>query len=381
MATLKLSEEQVSWFRARRGYLAGPGAASARGAVRAILGAQSQQLPPSLIGVSQRTRARPSAEDLEAELFGDTPTLVRSWGQRDTLFIFDPEDWPVVVSARDQWQPGGRGGPMPTEATLGKGLKRIKKLGRPITRTDLLGIAPKSYVAELAERIRKSGMKMDAERFAASRIIWSLAHRGEICVGPKVGTEQSYVLSPWQMKPMDAFAAAVELSLRYLSTYGPATPQDLAYFFNGKVTNARKWLAAIEDDCVAVECGGRKELVALAEDTRELRKKPPAQISKWPVRMLPLWDSLLMGHADKSWTTPVEAERKLIWRKAAYVAAVVLSRGQIVATWKHSIKRKRLVVELVPLSGWRKTRHAAGVNREAAEVSAHLGLAGAEVIL
>ncbi len=270
---------------------------------------------------------------------------------------------------------------MPTEATLGQGLKKVKKLGRPVTRTDILGIAPKSYVAALAERIRKSGMKMDAERFAASRVIWSLAHRGEICVGPKVGTEQSYVLSPWQMKPMDAFAAAVELSLRYLSTYGPATPQDLAYFFNGKVTNARKWLAAIEDDCVAVECGGRKELVALAEDTRELRKKPPAQISKWPVRMLPLWDSLLMGHADKSWTTPVEAERKLIWRKAAYVAAVVLSRGQIVATWKHSIKRKRLVVELVPLSGWRKTRHAAGVNREAAEVSAHLGLAGAEVIL
>ncbi len=381
MATLKLSEDQVSWFRARRGFLAGPGAASAREAVRAIIGAQSQQLPPSLLGVSQRTCGRPSAEDLEAELYGDTPTLVRSWGQRDTLFILDPDDWPNVVSARGQWQPGGRGGPMPTGATLGQGLKKIKKLGRPVTRTDLLGIAPKSYVAAMAERIRKSGMNMAPERFAASRIIWSLAHRGEIRVGRKIGAEQSYALSPWQMEPVDSFAAAVELSRRYLSTYGPATPQDVAYFFNGKVTSARKWLAAIEDECVVVNCGGRKELVALAEDARELRKKPPAEASRWPVRMLPLWDSLLMGHADKSWTTPVEAERKLVWRKAAYVAAVVLSRGRIVATWKHSIKRKRLVVELVPLSGWRKTQHAAGVNREAAAVSAHLGLTGADVIL
>ncbi len=381
MAKLKLSEEQVSWFRARRGFIAGPGAASAREAVRAIIGAQSQQLPPSLIGVSQRTRLRPSAEDIEAELFGDARTLVRSWGQRDTLFIFDPDDWPVVVSARDQWQPGGRGGPMPTAATLGQGLKKIKKLGRPVTRADLLGIAPKSYVAAIAERIRRSGMELDPERFAASRIIWSLAHRGEICVGRKIGAEQSYALSPWQMKPMDAFAAAVGLSRRYLSTYGPATPQDVAYFFNGKVTNAKKWLAAIEDECVAVDCGGRKELVALAEDARELRKKPPVEGSKWPVRMLPLWDSLLMGHADKSWTTPVEAERKLVWRKAAYVAAVVLSRGRIVATWKHSVKRKRLVVELAPLSGWRKTKHMAGVKREAAGISDHLGLTGADLIL
>ena len=90
--TLKLTEEQVLWFRARRGHLAGPGAVSAREAVRAILGAQSQQQQPSLIGVSQRTRGRPTSAELEEELFGKSPTLVRTWGQRDTLFLFDPQD-------------------------------------------------------------------------------------------------------------------------------------------------------------------------------------------------------------------------------------------------------------------------------------------------
>ena len=30
-----------------------------------------------------------------------------------------------------------------------------------------------------------------------------------------------------------------------------------------------------------------------------------------------------MGHKDKSWTVPDESERKLVWRRAGYVVAVI----------------------------------------------------------
>jgi hypothetical protein len=90
---------------------------------------------------------------------------------------------------------------------------------------------------------------------------------------------------------------------------------------------------------------------------------------------------MLMAHVDKTWTVPDEAERKLVWRKAAMVSAVVIARGRIVATWTQKARRNALAVEVQPLSGWRKTKHAAAVRDDAAELAAHQGLSGAEVAI
>ena len=75
---IEVSEEQVLWFRARRGHLAGPGAPDAATAARAIIGAQSQQLPPSLLALSLRTKGRPTARTIRMELL-ESRTLVRTW--------------------------------------------------------------------------------------------------------------------------------------------------------------------------------------------------------------------------------------------------------------------------------------------------------------
>ena len=100
-STIELTEDQVLYFRARRGHLAGPGAPSAVAAARAILGAQAQQLPPALLALSLRTKGRPPARTLEKQLMKSPRTLVRTWGQRDTLHLYDADvDWAMVVAAR-----------------------------------------------------------------------------------------------------------------------------------------------------------------------------------------------------------------------------------------------------------------------------------------
>ena len=145
------------------------------------------------------------------------------------------------------------------------------------------------------------------------------------------------------------------------------------------MTTARVWLAELETELTPVSCGDRKGLVALTRDRRRLKERPPSASTRWPLRLLPLWESMLMGHADKSWTVPDEAERKIVWRKGAFVAAVAIARGRVVATWSYAPRRGRLVVELKPLSRWRRTKHAAQTRREADAVAAHLGLDGADV--
>ncbi len=379
-----VTEEQVLYFRARRGHLAGPGAPTAVAAARAIIGAQSQQLPPALLALSLRCRGRPTATKLKAQLLV-ARRLVRTWGQRETLHLYDSAtDWPQIVAARGQLEPGGRRGPMPSEATLDKALAVMKSAAGPVTRSDLISVAPRSYVSAVQDTARAAGL--EARRLAAARLIWRLALRGDACLAEKVGQEQTYaprsVWLPklkWPRKPQSPLQAATDLARRYLAVYGAATAADVAHFFGARVTTARRWLAQLNGELSPVSCGDRKGLVALTGDIADLTTKPPAATTRWPLRLLPLWDSMLMGHADKSWTVPDETDRKAVWRKGAYVAAVALARGRVVATWSHSQRRGRLVVEVRPLSRWSPAKHAVGVRQEADAVAAHLELDGADV--
>ncbi len=380
---LELTEEQVLFFRARRGHLAG-GAADVAAAARAMLGAQSQQLPPSLLALSLRTAGRPAATEIEERLFGPGRDLVRTWGPRDTLHVYDAAaDWADVVAAREQWAPGGRRGVMPSGELLDAVRKVMAGAGGKATRKDLFSVLPADYVAEAAEKI---GPGPKAQQLAAARPLWALAHRGEVCLTEKLGAEQVYASRatwfpdlPWAVAP--ALEAATRLTRRYLAAYGPATANDVAHFFGARVKQARGWLETLQDALIAVRCGDRRGLVALAEDAADLVVEPPATKNGWPARMLPLWEGMLMAHADKSWTVPEEAERKLIWRKAGYVAATVLARGRIVATWTHKKRSRRLAVAVEPLGSWRVRAHAAATRREADAVARHFGLEGADVTI
>jgi len=378
-AEIELGEEQALYFRARRGHLAGRGAGDAAAAARAILGAQAQQLAPSLLALSQRAARRPAAARLEPRLLDGERDLVRTWGQRETLHVYDAAaDWGDVVAAREQWVPGGRRGALPPAALVDQAQDLLEAAGAPVTRRDLYPLVPKSFLREVEAKV---GPGDAAWRLAAGRLLWRLALRGDACMAGKVGTEQAYAARRlwfpdlgWDPPP--PVTAATRLTGRYLAAYGPATVTDVAHFFGARVREARVWIDALaaQSALVPVSCGGRNGLVALARDARELKKKPPAGARQWPLRLLPLWDSMLMGHADKTWTVPAAADQKLVWRRAAFVCAAVVLRGRIVATWSHAQRAGRLEMELSPLSGWRSAKHAAAVRREARAVATHLGL-------
>jgi hypothetical protein len=373
---IEVSEDQALYFRARRGHLAGPGAPDPVAAAAAIVGAQSQQVPPSLLALSQRTEGRPDADSLRDLVFAER-RLVRTWGQRDTVHLYAPGDWPHVVAARAEWAPGGRGGPPPPEKAVDRALARMRARRRPLTRSDVEELVPASYEKAIAERAGLAGMEV--RRFAAARLLWQLNNRGDACIADKLGAEQAYAAREHWFAELEWPAippreAAVTLTRRYLAANAPATAQDVAHFFNARVGTAREWLAALAagGELVGVRCGGRDGLVALAADADELRRKPPGGVGDWPVRLLPLWDTLLMSHADKSWTVPAEPERPEVWRKAAMVSAVVLARGRVVATWSHKVRSRRVEVTVSPLSAWTK-RHEPGVRRDAAAVASHFG--------
>ncbi|MBA2661497.1 MAG: winged helix DNA-binding domain-containing protein, partial [Bradymonadaceae bacterium] len=360
---IEISEAQALSFRLRRCHLAGPGAESLTEAARSIVGAQAQQEVPALYGMSLRTATRPSALAVKAALSEPgARRLVRTWGQRDTLHLYDPADWAMIVAAQSKWPQTGRRGAIPTDEELEAAHQAFVEAGRPLLRTDLYNVLTPRLVEEAREH---PGSQGNAERFAASRLIWVLAQRGDLCVGDKRGSENEYAARElwfpkldWQLP--DADEAATALVGRYLSSFAPATAADIAHFYGARVTEVRGWLAGLQSELVDVRCAGRKGLLALAKDADALRL-PADQES---VRLLPMFDGQLMTHKDKSWIMPLEAERPLVWRKAAMLAPSVLVGGRIVATWSTKVAAKLLTLSIEPLSGWR-AEHLQGVEAEA----------------
>jgi hypothetical protein len=234
----------------------------------------------------------------------------------------------------------------------------------------VLDLTTAEMLAEMTARVGEE----QAPRYAAGRLFWNLAHRGELCFAGMVGAENGYALRKHWLPDLEfplheATSAACELTRRYLATNGPASAHDVGHYFGANVSKAKEWLRHLRPELVEVECDGHKGLLALAKDQEDLRQddSPP------PPRLLAGYDSLLMSFADKTWTVPDPGENKAIWKASAVVAPVVLAGGRAVAVWSQKQTKKAVKVEIAPLSGWRAELLPA-LEEDVEALAGHLGL-------
>lgn len=113
----------------------------------------------------------------------------------------------------------------------------------------------------------------------------------------------------------DVEQALVHLVRTYLAAFGPATLADLRSWSHVAAARLRPAIAAIPDVVELHDQAGRT-LLDLEDAPR-----PPADTPA-PPRFLPMWDSVLLGHDDRS--------RVL---SAAYRAAVISRNGDVLPTY------------------------------------------------
>lgn len=373
---MRVTEGQVLNFRARRGHLSGPGAATPADAARAVVGIQAQVEPAAWWAVSMRTQGRPAVAAIDREVY-EARSLIRTWAQRDTLHLYAAGDWPLFAAADPLWPMSGRRGAAAPEHALESTRGRLAGARKVLTRADVLDLVTAEMLAEMAERVGEA----QAPRYAAGRLFWTLAHRGELCFAGMVGSENGYVLREHWLPDLEfpaheAAIAATELTRRYLQVNGPASAQDIGHFFGANVSRVKEWLAALRPQLIDVVCEGHKNLLALAEDAAALQ----ADDAPAPPRLLAGYDSYLMSFADKTWTVPDPAENKAIWKASAVVAAVVLAGGRAVATWNQKKTKKAVKVEIQPLAGW-KNEYLAALEADAQGLAKHLGLPEGQLAL
>ncbi len=366
---MRVTEEQIRWFRLRRSGLVEP-FATPEAAARELVGVQAQILTASMLALRNRSAAGAETEAAVAARLFESKTLLRLWGQRHTLHLYDTADWPLFHAAfadrRTWWERDAERDPAVQIAEFREGIVRAAALLRErgtLSRKEL----------------RAAGVPMPEGLFSPwGGVFAELVRIGEACHARWDGGEARYAhrshwLPEFPWTPPTATEANVELARRYFRCYGPATVADFAYWRGGVAGPAKAAVAALGGELTEVEgeIGGRW-LVA-REELDQLLETPPER-EAWPVRMLGRFDPLLLAHRVKDWVVPAKYYDR-VWRPAGHIEATVLEHGQAVATWRYDrIGAGQLAIRVFPFRPPSSRQVVKEVRRQAKEIAPFFAL-------
>jgi Winged helix DNA-binding domain len=303
--------------------LIGPRELDAAGVVRRLTAVQAQDLPGALISVALRT-ADGTRAGVVAAL--DAGTVVRSWPMRGTLHLTAAEDLPWMLELLG---PRVLTGAAARRAGLGitdAEVERARELvvpalagGGRLRRGDVLAL------------LADGGVPTDGQR--GYHLLWYLSQTGTLCLGPMDDGEQLFVLlDEWVPTPRrpGREEALGELALRFFTGHGPATVADLARWAGVPVRDARAGLGQVRDRLERLETGGTEHWLDPATPGRLAAARAEAD----GVLLLPGFDELVLGYADRSCTVPAEFADRIVPGGNGMFRSTVVSGGRAVGTWR-----------------------------------------------
>ncbi|WP_369132172.1 winged helix DNA-binding domain-containing protein [Modestobacter sp. I12A-02662] len=303
--------------------LVGPRELDPAGVVRRLTAVQAQDLPGALTSVALRT-ADGTRAGVVAAL--DAGTVVRSWPMRGTLHLTAAEDLPWMLELLG---PRALAGAAARRAGLGITDAEVER-ARKLVVAGLAGggrLRRPRVLALLAD----GGVPTTGQR--GYHLLWYLSQTGTLCLGPTDGGDQLFVLlDEWVPRPrrLEREAALGELALRFFTGHGPATVTDLARWAGVPVRDARAGLAQVRDRLERLDAGGTEHWLDPATPGRLAAAREEAD----GVLLLPGFDELVLGYADRTCTVPAEFADRIVPGGNGVFRATVVCGGRAVATWR-----------------------------------------------
>lgn len=345
-----VSTEQVRWHRLCRSGLAAAGFEHAREAAAALCGVQAQINSAARLALWHRLGgdSDPSvAQRIQEEVHGNGG-VVRVWGQRGTLHLYDVDDWPLVCAAT-----GAR--------VIQLFEKRIRSLeAKDGSRTmaaharacELLLDALRREPEHRAVKSDLEGGSDEAEVLALHSASLKLCLEGHACrtdTGDNAPIELGSrgALFPGLVWQEPAFEAAmIEIARRFFAGYGPASEIDFRNWLSASAAESKPAVEALVEGGALVEVSvgddGSRLLVLAADAERLAEPAPP--VEEWPLKLLGRFDPLILAHADKSCWVDDEHYRR-VWHHT-HVEAVLLLGGCIRGTWRFARRARGMTIQL-----------------------------------
>ncbi|MGZ6365550.1 MAG: winged helix DNA-binding domain-containing protein [Ktedonobacteraceae bacterium] len=308
--------------------------------VKEVCGIQAQDASASTLAVRSRSVGLVVTEVEQAREHDHT--IIRTWGPRGTLHLLASDDigWllpllgPVFVA-----------GDRRRREELGLS-EEICVRGMQIMRSVLTEQGPMTR-ADLVEHLSKNGIYLEGQ--ARPHLLARAALEGLICFGPDRGAEPTYVLlDDWVDLKHTGYSlsedgAYAELTRRYLSAYGPATPGDQAAWSGLPLSKTRSAWQRIEGELLEVETASSSVWMLKTQVSRLDELPPPTPI----VRLLPRFDIYLLGYQKRDLAVSSQYAKR-INAGGGIVHPTVLVNGRIVGTWKSKREKNQLVVMVEP---------------------------------
>lgn len=340
---ISLTWEQVQAWRLERQCLAPR--LGRRGFIRAaecVLGVQAQVMSAAELSIGVRVDGLKRA-DVQRALWQDR-TLVKVWAMRGTIHLFAAEDLPLVVAARcadggryrlhDFLQLGF------TEEQYNEFLLAVPEVlgdagNEPVTREALAnGVAERMKTPAVSKALLGSSWGT----------LWKPSmFRGELGFGPGEGNSKTFVnprtwLREWKdYKPKEA---QQEVTRRYLQTYGPATPRDFSFWWDGGGrTYGKKMFESLGEEVETVDIEGWK--ATALKSTLEGMATVKAEHT---VRLLPMFDVYVLTQSRTLEPLLAQEHKSKVFRPAAWVSAVVLVDGRIEGVWEYETRKGQTLV-------------------------------------
>lgn len=353
-AELSDRELRLHWMGSQR-LLPGTRAKTVAAAAKGALTIQAQDVPAASLGVRARTEGLTSDR---AAKQARGASACRSWLMRNTVFLFAAADL--------AWMR-----PLLAERPMGPAVRRLGQLGvtdakrRRVMEAlgDRVAAGPLPR-AEAIELIESLGVGRGENNSTVYWVLHAAALEGVLVVGPALDREQVYAAAPASTQ-IDRVEGLGRLARRYLDAYGPAGPDDFAYFFKLPKSEARTaWEGA--GRTVEVETS-RGTLTALPATLERPLPDAPA------VRLIGPWDHYVLGWSKGRATTVPPGFEREVHPGAGYLRATALADGLAVGTWKLERRRGSATVAVKPFGKLPRGARP-GLEAEAADVGRWLGV-------
>jgi hypothetical protein len=303
---------------------------------------QAQDMASALWSLGVRRPGR-TVSDVNAAL--ERREAIRTWPMRGTVHLVPPADAHWMLE-----------------------LMGVRALAGAAKRRQTIGLDEKTAergVALLAEALAGGQRMTRAECLAALaaggvalagqqgyHLLWYASQKGVTCIAPHVGKEQTFGLlddwAPTPNRPGREEALAL-IAVRYFRSHGPATRADLQRWTGLTASDVKAGIAAAGDR-LAVE-GDQILDPALLDAGIE-------PVDDWVA--LPGFDEYMLGYKDRALMVEGGLLDKIVPGGNGVFQATVVRGGRVVATWKRTLGKKAVTVEVFPLTALKATdrKHA-----------------------
>jgi len=294
---------------------------------------QSQDYAGAKWAIGQRMK---NATDAAIEQAFNAGEILRTHVMRPTWHFVKPEDirWMLALTAPRI---------LTQSATYFRKLELDKSIFKRsnVVLTKALQGGKQLTRAELMSVLKKNGITGDNLLRFTYLIVYAELD-GVLCSGARHGKQFTYALLDERVphtRTLERDEALAELAKRYFVSHGPATLQDFVWWSGLTVVDARKGLDSINSSLISeVETG---QTYWFADST-------PARVPTPTVHLLPNYDEYTVGYTDRSAIFDTQHSQKLDSRGNFLFNNVVVVNGRVVGTWKRTLKKSEVIIELTP---------------------------------